>query len=130
MTHGNYGYAGNHRETSMASSGMGIQASNQCGGFLAITGKAGESKYVQAGSIFCFKTDQGFWVQAVGSDVDLEYTLEPWSLACSPSANKAGLVHWCSKLSVKANTIEQSSILASAMKVTFKEDGIFYMYAR
>lgn len=126
--HGNYGYEG--WKTGVATQGFGTQQHIGSTGYVSCTGNK-ESKTFAADSILMFKVDQGLWFQAVGCDIDVEFTLEQCAYATSKEANDKGLVHWCNKVTVSKDTIVESPIFGfSAIKVTFKGNGIFYAVAR
>lgn len=129
--HGNFGYAGRGINDGGSTQGFGIQTAQQATGYVSVAGKAGESKYIPANAVLTFAIDQGVWFQAVGSAVDVEFTLEPQNYAMSEEANKNNLVHWCNKQTVSPDTIVPADIYAfSALKVTFTADGIFYVCVR
>ena len=126
---GNYGFAGRQFNPS-ATQGFGKQANNSVVSNLSIAGN-NESVYVQASGILCLKYDQGMSFQAVGCDIDIEYTNENWNFACSAEANEKGAVHWCNKVTVSKDTIVVNAIPAfCALKITFKGQGICYLAAR
>lgn len=128
---GNHGFGGRQLPAQMRSvQGFGKQAHNSIVANLSITG-SNESVYVQATSLLCLLYDQGMSMQAVGCDIDIEYTNENWDFACSKEANDRGAVHWCNKVTVKQNTIEVNQIPAfCALKITFNGTGICYLAAR
>lgn len=128
---GNHGYAGRQLNGHFRSTqGFGRQSSNSVVSNVSIAG-SNESIYLQASSLLVLSYDQGMTIQAVGCDIDIEYTNENWEFACSEEANANNSVHWCNKLSVKQNTMEVNSIPAfTALKITFNGTGICYLAAR
>ena len=127
---GNYGFAGRQLGHLQSSQGFGKQANASIVSNLSIAGN-NESFYIPANSILAFCYDQGMTFQAVGCDVDIEYTNENWNFACSEEANQKGGVHWCNKLTVSKDTIEVNKVPAfNALKITFNGQGICYLAAR
>ena len=128
---GNHGFGGRQLGNQLKSmQGFGKQSHNSVVSNLSITG-SNNSVYIQATSLLCLKYDQGMTMQAVGCDIDIEYTNENWDFACSEEANAKGAVHWCNKLTVKQDTIEINQVPAfCALKITFNGTGICYLAAR
>lgn len=126
---GSYNYLSNHGSSTQ---GFGVQQQNNGPvGYVSVAGNAEAPRVIANGSILYYAVDQGVWFQAVGCDIDIEYTLEPVQYAQSEEANKNGLVHWCNKLTVTKDTIVESEIRGfSAIKATFKGNGILYVAAR
>lgn len=112
--------------------GFGVaQQNNGPVGFVSAAGTPEKPCVIANISILNYAVDQGVWFQAVGCDIDIEYTLEPVQYALSEDANENNLVHWCNKVTVAKDTIVESEIRGfSAVKATFKGTGILYMVAR
>ena len=126
---GSYNYLSNHDSSTQ---GFGIQQQNNGPvGYVSVAGNTETPRVIANGSILYYTVDQGLWFQAVGCDIDVEYTLEPAQYAQSEDANEHGLVHWCNKVTVAKDTIVESDIRGfSAIKATFKGNGILYVAAR
>lgn len=128
---GNFGTIYPIRNQGASTQGMGTQQSNTCLGYSALIGDEQHPQYLQAVGTLSFKVDQGIWFQAVGCDIDVDFTLEPSDYALSKEANDQGLVHWCNTLPVKKDTIVESEIRGfSVIRATFHGRGILYMVAR
>ena len=127
--HGNYGYEG--WKTGIATQGFGKQQHITATGHISYAGNPDKPAIIAADSILMFKMDQGLWFQAVGCDMDVEFTLENVAYATDKSANKQNLIHWCNKVTIPKNTVIESPFFGfSAIKVTFKGTGIFYAVGR
>lgn len=126
---GSYNYLSNHGSSTQ---GFGIQQQNNGPvGYVAAAGCPERPCVISNGSVLYYAVDQGVWFQAVGCDIDIEYTLEPVQYAQSEEANEKGLIHWCNKVTVKKDTIVESEIRGfSAIKATFSGTGILYIAAR
>ena len=113
------------------SQGVGKQQANTVLGYIAITADEAGEKYLSANSLFTSFYDQGGCLQAVGSAVEVSFTLENADFATDETANKKGLVHWCNSLTVSPDKIETFPIPAfSAMKIKFTAPGILYIATR
>ena len=126
---GSYNYFLNHGSSTQ---GFGIQQQNNGPvGYLSVAGDSEKPKIIPNSGVLYYAIDQGIWFQAVGCDIDIEYTLEPVQYAQSEEANENNLVHWCNKLTVAKDTIVESDLRGfSAIKATFKDKGILYVLAR
>lgn len=99
---------------------------------IAVTGKAGEVVYISMQSTTSSKIDQGICGQAVAGRVDCSITLQDPTVACNPNEAMQKGISWCNTRTFEPGTIMSfaETPVFTAMKLEFKEDASFYVYAR
>lgn len=99
---------------------------------IAVTGKAGEVVYISMQSATSSKIDQGICGQAVAGEVDCSITLQDPTVACNPNEIMQKGISWCNTRTFVPGTIQSfaETPVFTAMKLEFKANASFYLYAR
>jgi hypothetical protein len=100
-------------------------------GWVGLTGKAGDVAYLSAADCTSTnKVDQGYYFQAIGGVVTVDFTLQNVATALNQDPTIQDGVDWCNAEPVTPGTILQSDLGFSAIRISFAADSEFYIVCR
>jgi hypothetical protein len=123
---------GNHRRGYLGhgTNGVGGQVVPVQLGWLAVTGKVGDTAFIQLSSIVTGDINMGVFFQSEAG-VTVDYTLCNPGIACSPQPADQQSTMWNGAQVIPANDITPAKFnVFTAMRITFTSPGTVYVGVR